>query len=85
MSTLKGNVTELAAGAAVFLGMAVLIALLIILVKKGVDPGLFVAGMFATAGLGMLGSARLWLPRWAAERTAQMEALAERIPSLLGE
>lgn len=84
MTTLKGNVTELAIGGAVFLGMAVIFALLIA-AKKGLDAGLFIPALFSAAGLGMLGSARLRLPGWAAERTAQMEALAERIPDLLDE
>lgn len=76
--------TERAIGGTVFLAMALRFAL-IIFAKDGVDAGLFIPGLFAAAGLSALGSARLGLPRWAAERTAQMEALAEKIPGLLGE
>jgi hypothetical protein len=43
------------------------------------------AAAFGAAGVGQLGYIRATLPRWAEERAAQMEGLAERIPLLLKE
>jgi len=53
---------------------------------RGLRPGDgVVAAAMALVGLGQLGYIRALLPRWAAERASQMEALAERIPRLLDE
>lgn len=82
MTTYKGNVDGVMTIAAVFLGMALLLGATIFL-KRGLDPGLLMPLMFGLAGTGLLGGTRLMLPRWAEERTAQMEGLAERIPRLL--
>ena len=82
MYTYKGNVGELTAAAVIFLVMMVLIGGLIYF-KRGIDPGLMVPAMFGLAGGGLLGGTRLSLPRWAAEREAQFEALGERVPRLL--
>lgn len=82
MSTFKGNVTEAATMGFVFLVMAVFMGLLIVW-QKGIGPGLGLAALFGSLGLGALGTTRLALPRWAAERARQMDEIAERIPDLL--
>lgn len=82
--TLKGNVVEMSTVGGVFLFMAIFIGLLIFL-KRGLDPGLIMSAVFGVAGLGVLGATRLTLPRWAAERTEQMESIAEELPRLMSE
>jgi hypothetical protein len=52
----------------------------------GLRPGgVVAAGVLGLVGLGQLVYVRALLPRWAAERAAQMEGVAERIPRLLEE
>lgn len=84
MHTLKGNVREMSLIGGVFLFMAIMMGSLIFL-NRGIDPALIISAAFGVAGLGVLGTTRLSLPRWAAERTEQMERLAERIPLLMSE
>jgi hypothetical protein len=76
MSTFKGNVTEVATMGVVFLVMAVLMGTMIVL-QKGIGPGLALAAFFGSLGLGALGTTRLALPRWADERGSQMDEIAE--------
>jgi hypothetical protein len=56
------------------------------ILRDGFDwAAVAIAAAFGVAGVGQLGYVRATLPRWAEERAAQMEALAERIPLLLKE
>lgn len=82
MTTYKGNVDGVMTVALVFFAMTLLLGASIFL-KRGVDPGLVMPLMFGLAATGLLGGTRLMLPRWAEERAAQMDGLAERIPRLL--
>ena len=84
MHTLKGNVVEMSTVGGVFLFMAIFIGLLIFL-KRGIDPGLIMSAVFGVAGVGVLGATRLSLPRWASERTEQMENIADELPRLMSE
>ncbi len=84
MRTLKGDTAPRAAMGAVFTFMATLFLLLTVLGEAS-SAGFVMAGVFGLVGLGQLGYTRAMLPRWAEERAAQMEGLAERIPLLLKE
>ncbi len=82
MRTKKGQVSQLGMMGTLFAGLGVL--LITGVLSSSGDPvakGL----LFMTAGLGLLGWARVTLPTWARTRAEQMEGLAERIPRLMGE
>lgn len=81
MRTFKGNAGPMAIVGAFFLLVPVLI-----LILNGTAPAdLIRAAVFGLAGLGQFGFLGVSLTKWARERSAQMEGLAERIPLLLGE
>lgn len=82
MYTYKGNVGELTTAAVAIMAVGLIMALAIF-GKRGLDVALLFPAMFEAFGLGMLGVTRFGLPRWAAEREAQFEALGERVPRLL--
>ncbi len=84
MHTLKGGIEELSAAALAMTTVAVIMFVMIIL-KRGIDPALMIAALFATWGLGMIGGPRLKLPGWAAERATQMDEIAAKIQGLLEE
>lgn len=83
METLKGDTLPRAGFGAV---AAALASVMIVTVTSGGGrPGALVAGgLLGLFGLGQVAYARAQLRGWAAERAAQMEALAERIAGLLG-
>jgi hypothetical protein len=84
MRTLKGSAATLAWVGGVFIFMAMIF--LATILRDGFDwAAVAIAAAFGVAGVGQLGYVRATLPRWAEERAAQMEALAERIPLLLKE
>jgi hypothetical protein len=85
MQTLKGDAYPRATLGAVTMGASAVMFL--VNSTGGLRPGgVVVAAVMGLAGLAQLGYLRaLLLPRWAAERAGQMEALAERIPRLLDE
>ncbi|MCL7980763.1 MAG: hypothetical protein M8865_12775 [marine benthic group bacterium] len=84
MRTLKGEL-EAISGAALSILMVALIMAIAILSKRGIDPALFISAIFAAGGLGMLSSARLRLPGWAAERATQMDEIAAHVERMLRE
>ena len=84
MRTLKGDTFPRVAASAAFIFLSV-IFLLEISLGDGNWSRILMAIFFGLAGLGQLGHTRAMLPRWADERAAQMEGLAERIPLLLKE
>lgn len=84
MRTLKGSTVPAVAMSGVFLFMATVFFILT-LVGEASSGGYVMAALFGLVGVGSLGYARASLPAWAAERTAQMEGLAERIPLLVSE
>lgn len=77
--TQKGSATETIASGGILLAMG-LVLVLTVLLKNGflLEPELFLVGMFAVGGLGMLGYAKSTLPKWAKMRSEQMEEIAER-------
>ncbi len=85
MQTLKGDTLPRAAMGGVIAGTG---GFLFLSASGGGLPPVGVAVMAAVMALGGLSQviyARARLPGWAAERAAQMEALAERITRLVGE
>jgi len=82
MRTLKGDASPLAGLSASFLLVATVFVLMGLFGEIS-SSGLVIAAAFGAAGLGQLGWIRATLPRWAEQREAQMEGLAERIPLLL--
>ncbi len=81
MRTLKGSAAPLAIAGAAFLFMSA-----VILASNGIAWNeLLPAALVGMIGLGQIGYLGVSLPRWARERAAQMEGLAERIPLLLEE
>lgn len=83
MQTLKGDAPALAGLGATFAAVGALLVVMATL--GGVDVrDLFVGLAFMAAGLGQLAFVRRSLPAWADERGAQMDAIAERLPGLLG-
>jgi hypothetical protein len=84
MRTLKGSV-----GPTILTSLALVVMAGFSLVGAVTGAGgpdlsdLVLGAALGTAGLAQLGYVRAMLPRWARERVAQMEALAERIPRLL--
>jgi hypothetical protein len=84
MRTLKGNVGPALGTSLALLAIAGFSLVGAVTGAGGPDLSNLVFGaVLGTAGLAQLGYIRAMLPRWARERTAQMEALAERIPHLL--
>lgn len=81
MQTVKSAATRSSPGGAFVLVGAVLMLLSAVGVADA--EVLAPAVAFAAAGVGQLAWVRATLPGWAAERAAQMEGLAERIPRLL--
>lgn len=83
MTTFKGNaLPRVGAGVAAILFGGLSAGL----VQAGGDPaGLVIGGVFGALGLGQILVTRASLPRWAAERAAQMNGLAERIRGMLAE
>jgi hypothetical protein len=72
------------AASAAFLFLSVI--LMIEVLAEGTDIGAMVmSAVFAAVAVGNAVITRGGLPGWAAERAAQMEGLAERIPVLLEE
>ncbi|MCG8468853.1 MAG: hypothetical protein MJB57_11730 [Gemmatimonadetes bacterium] len=84
MRTLKGNTAQLATMGIAFLFMG-LIGVIATIAPTWNLGELLISLMFAAGGLGSLIYVRTSLPAWAAERAAQMEGLAERIPLLMSE
>ncbi len=84
LGTLKGN--ALAMGRMGSFGVTMGLVMLVIFVLTGqlAAEGLFVPMFLAGMGGAALASAALSLPRWAREREAQMEYIAERARALIG-
>jgi hypothetical protein len=84
METLKGDTFSRAAlGVAAMGGSGVMF---LVNATGGLRPGgVAVAAIMGLIGLVQLGYTRALLPRWASERAAQMESLAERIGLLVGD
>lgn len=85
MSTTKGNIVPVTIMGAAFTFISVLMFISAMSEANGwrlVIAGA-VAAMFGGVGLRQIGFVRASLPRWAEDRAAQMEGLAERIPKLL--
>lgn len=82
MRTKKGQVSQLGMMGTLFAGLGVL---LITGVLSSTGDPVAKGLLFMTAGIGLLGWARVTLPAWARTRAEQMEGLAERIPRLMGE
>lgn len=82
---LRIRTTKGSAGQSVFGGSAlVAVALTLLIIRLvtgdlGLDSDSLVLGMLALAGLGMVGQTRASLPRWAAERSKQMENVTRRV------
>jgi len=87
MKTVKGNVAPITVVGAAFTFISAL--MLMSALSGGTGWRLVIAGavaaMFGGVGLGQIGYLRASLPGWAADRAAQMEGLAERIPKLLND
>jgi hypothetical protein len=83
LQTLRGDAYPRAALGVVTLGTSGV--MLLVNALSGLEPSsVAVAGVMALAGIGQLAYLRALLRRWAADRTAQMAALAERVRQLLG-
>jgi len=82
MHTSKGN-----AGPRIVMGSAFLFISVLMLISVVFGDGnlrvLVMGSLFGAGGIAQLGATRAMLRDWAAERAAQMEGLAERIPRLL--
>jgi len=84
LGTHKGNAQEAMAVGAVFLFMALIMA--VAMISKGkIGLELLLPGLFGLAGGGALASNFLRLPRWADERERQMDHIAGRARALLAE
>ena len=82
LGTRKGSALEIAGAAGMGLFMALIMTVAMVAKAKTGAELLFPA-MFAALGGGALVSTRLRLPKWAAEREAQMEGVAARTRELL--
>ena len=79
LRTRKGNAVYRLAGGSILAAMGLIF--LFVLIAKGdfaVGPDSLFLGMYLATGLGLIGFTRYSLPRWAAERGRQMEAIAAR-------
>lgn len=82
MQTLKGNAVIIAAAAGAIMVSAVMS--LVTAVAAGVDVrAVATSALLGLAGVGILGYVRASLPQWAAQRAAQMEALEQRVRSMM--
>jgi hypothetical protein len=78
MQTLRGDTYS-----RVFVGGTALLMSGVLALENVREGGLVMAAAIGLAGLGQLVYLRLSLPRWAATRAAQMDAIAERVQRLL--
>jgi hypothetical protein len=77
MQTVKGNTyPRVLIGAT---GLLVSSVLIVDRMAAGITSDLALAALVGFAGLGFMISSRVELPRWAAERESQMDAIAERV------
>lgn len=82
LGTRKGNASEIVGLG--FVGLAMAVFFTIVMFASGKTGGaLFIPALFAAAGGTALTATRLSLPKWAAEREAQMEHIASRAQNLL--
>jgi hypothetical protein len=84
MQTVKGDTFSRA-----FVGATALLMSGVMVLQNATEGlrtgGLTFAALIGLAGFGQLVYLRVALPRWAGERAAQMEAIAERVQRMLGE
>lgn len=81
LGTVKGNALALNAvgGVGLLAGLAAVAAALV----SGAPQDLIVPGMLTATALGAVGANRIRLPRWASERSRQMDYIAARMGAIM--